>query len=311
MREDAFLISVIITACAEKPRIAAPLSHPVPPALVHAMGSLLDDPEHSDVVFYLHASRRQRRKGTGQLRKIYAIRKILASRSEYFRLMFESGFQEGELEETSEEEVDALTRDRRRADTLSSAHPSQAHHAAARAPLADRSSVSPDDPLDDDPTQDELGEDDLPEAILEDSDEEFDEEDYPSLSFASRNIAGSGYHSPNEDYEAYDTHPLGSSEDEDDAVNVTGNDLAPKKANESGAVTPLNNVPHTEPDKSLEALSSTNLAIHASTVTTHSSLSKRERRTREIGVDTPKSFSTQQNRRKRRKVVSHQRRLRT
>ena len=43
---DGFLISVTITANAERPRPRAPVYHTVPPVLISAMGSLLDDPEH-------------------------------------------------------------------------------------------------------------------------------------------------------------------------------------------------------------------------------------------------------------------------
>lgn len=44
--QDAFLISVTITANAERPRPRAPVVHAVPPVLISAYGSLLDDPEH-------------------------------------------------------------------------------------------------------------------------------------------------------------------------------------------------------------------------------------------------------------------------
>ena len=92
------------------------------------MGSLLDDPEHSDVVFYL-PPRRRRLRERGETRKVYAIRKILAARSEYFRDMFESGFCEAEAESSSEDEGES----ERRAMQNDDAHPHGSHDSAARA----------------------------------------------------------------------------------------------------------------------------------------------------------------------------------
>ncbi len=94
---NSFLVSVTITASAERPRPLS-LGVTVPPALIQAMGSLLDDPDHSDVVFVIR--RKHRHPKTGAIvtreRRIYAIKKILASRCEYFRDMFESGFAEAD-----------------------------------------------------------------------------------------------------------------------------------------------------------------------------------------------------------------------
>lgn len=108
---DQFIITVSITASAEKPRLQKPISLSVPPPLVQAMGSLLDDPDHSDVVFHLVSQRRQRsrRSKNGSLnspsvKKIYAIKKILSSRCEYFSDMFEGGFAEAECAEYSDDE---------------------------------------------------------------------------------------------------------------------------------------------------------------------------------------------------------------
>ncbi|SNX85210.1 uncharacterized protein MEPE_03919 [Melanopsichium pennsylvanicum] len=102
---NAFLISVTITASPEKPR---PLSVgvTVPPALIEAMGSLLDDPDHSDVVFVIRRKRRHPTTGAvvTRERRIYAIKKILASRCEYFRDMFESGFIEADATTSSDDE---------------------------------------------------------------------------------------------------------------------------------------------------------------------------------------------------------------
>ncbi|GAC92490.1 hypothetical protein PHSY_000043 [Pseudozyma hubeiensis SY62] len=103
---NAFLISVTITASAEPPR-SQPLGVMVPPALIQAMGSLLDDPDHSDVVFVIRRKRRHPKTGVivTRERRIYAIKKILASRCEYFRDMFESGFAEGDATTGSDDEV--------------------------------------------------------------------------------------------------------------------------------------------------------------------------------------------------------------
>lgn len=104
---NAFLVSVTITASAERPRPLS-LGVTVPPALIQAMGSLLDDPDHSDVVFVIR--RRNRHPKTGAIvtreRRIYAIKKILASRCEYFRDMFESGFAEADATAGSDDEAD-------------------------------------------------------------------------------------------------------------------------------------------------------------------------------------------------------------
>lgn len=107
--DNAFVISVSITANAERPRAVRPLGISVPPALVQAMGSLLDDPDHSDIVFTIGRQRHDRASGrlVTRERKIYAIKKILASRCEYFEDMFEGGFLEADAVESSDEDHDA------------------------------------------------------------------------------------------------------------------------------------------------------------------------------------------------------------
>ena len=104
---NGFLISVTITASAQRPRPLS-LGVTVPPALIQAMGSLLDDPDHSDVVFVIRRKRRHPKTGAivTRERRIYAIKKILASRCEYFRDMFESGFAEGDATASSDDEAD-------------------------------------------------------------------------------------------------------------------------------------------------------------------------------------------------------------
>ncbi|PWZ03690.1 hypothetical protein BCV70DRAFT_170614, partial [Testicularia cyperi] len=103
---NGFLISVSITASAEKPRPARSQGIQVPPVLVQAMGSLLDDPDHSDIVFTIGRKRCDRRTGrtVTRERKIYAIKKILATRCEYFRDMFDGGFLEADAVESSDDE---------------------------------------------------------------------------------------------------------------------------------------------------------------------------------------------------------------
>lgn len=101
---DAFLITVSIQASPSRPSPAKPPGITVPPVLVEAYGSLLDDPEHSDVVFHI-ARRGGVAKGkSSSTRRIYAIRKILAARSEYFCDMFEGGFIEGEEQRSDDDD---------------------------------------------------------------------------------------------------------------------------------------------------------------------------------------------------------------
>ncbi|KAK0558148.1 hypothetical protein OC844_005386 [Tilletia horrida] len=96
---DAFLITVQISTVYEKPRMYKPVGQPIPAPLIAAWGSLLDDPEHSDVVFLFPSKRMVNGRRAGPTRKLYAIKKILAARSTYFRDMFEGGFLEAEQAE--------------------------------------------------------------------------------------------------------------------------------------------------------------------------------------------------------------------
>lgn len=205
IREDAFLISVTITASPEKPKAAEPLKHPIPPMLVQAMGSLLDDPEHSDVVFHLVPAKRRVADGPSRPKKVYAIRKILAARSEYFRLMFEGGFQEAELEETSDDdEMLAFGGAQGRA-KHAPAHPHRSHHAAARAGGGGpRSTLN----VDVDNDADTENESDAQDLIFDDSDEDLEEFDGPvsaqndpssPADTSQRELPGTSYKSPNED----------------------------------------------------------------------------------------------------------------
>ena len=253
IRDDGYLISVTITSSPEKPKIAKPISHTVPPVLVQAMGSLLDDPEHSDVVFYLHSSRRR---GNGksrkaEVKKVYAIRKILAARSEYFRDMFESGFQEAEAEESSSEEESAAPQSRVKSFKVMQvpAHPQRSHHAAARAEQANRAMDSEEEEERGEEEEDEMEEEDYddPDAIMEDSDEDFEEmETDRMLGNISHltNFMGED-NSPNEDEEEDSEEEQEDEEDEGEErdegrvndemidtdeegdANTTGNDAVP------------------------------------------------------------------------------------
>ncbi|PWN20564.1 hypothetical protein BCV69DRAFT_299046 [Microstroma glucosiphilum] len=109
---DGFLITVSVHPESEKPRTERPEAITVPSTLIKSVGSLLDDPDLSDVVFLIKPSVSQRPPGRPKMptRKIYAMKKVLAARSKYFRDMFESGFQEGEADDDSDAADDASFR---------------------------------------------------------------------------------------------------------------------------------------------------------------------------------------------------------
>lgn len=137
-QDDALLITVTIVSSPHKPRSEKPQGVTVPRPLINAFACLLDDPDHSDVVFHIRPPLTRRRgRPAPPVRRIYAIKKILAARSEYFRDMFEGGFIEGELSDSEDTED---------ADSTSSAHltPSGDHSPAgsvraAEAPPAQNS----------------------------------------------------------------------------------------------------------------------------------------------------------------------------
>jgi hypothetical protein len=123
----------------------------------------------SDVVFHIAQPRGRSGRRTAP-KKIYAIKKILASRSEYFADMFNGGFAEAERAEDSEEEMEdagLLLRSRSPLDNAP-AHPQGAPEfgrGASSAQYCERAGeVEADDY--------ERG----PEALLEDSDEELDDD---------------------------------------------------------------------------------------------------------------------------------------
>ncbi|GAA5952810.1 hypothetical protein JCM8115_002356 [Rhodotorula mucilaginosa] len=96
---DAFLIICTIVSAPSLPT-SPPLPHLlVPKTLISAYASLFDDPDYSDVVFRIKPERDgpdphgrpQKRK---REKRLFAAKKVLAGRSEYFDDMFNSGFNE-------------------------------------------------------------------------------------------------------------------------------------------------------------------------------------------------------------------------
>ncbi|THH01889.1 hypothetical protein EW145_g6837, partial [Phellinidium pouzarii] len=86
---DALLITCIISSSPAVPSVPSLVPHcSVPRELLDVVGSLLDDPVYSDIVFVLPI-----RASNGGMRNIYAARSIL-KRVEYFKSMFDSGFSE-------------------------------------------------------------------------------------------------------------------------------------------------------------------------------------------------------------------------
>ncbi|PWN46791.1 hypothetical protein IE53DRAFT_391045 [Violaceomyces palustris] len=161
---DAFLISVSITASPQTPEVQRPIGHTVPPLLVQAMGSLLDDPDHSDIVFYLDSQRRSadsRRRSP--VRKIYAIKKILAARSEYFKDMFEGGFLEGGHADSTDDENESFV-------PISASPVQNVSRSAASRSGADPTAAGQDST----DADDDFYYDYQNEALLEDSDEELE-----------------------------------------------------------------------------------------------------------------------------------------
>ncbi|KAL8277951.1 hypothetical protein RQP46_009583 [Phenoliferia psychrophenolica] len=92
---DAFLI-VCTIVYSPTPPSPPPLPRLlIPKDLVNAYASLFDDPDYSDVCF------RIRPEGTKRERRLYAAKKILGGRSDYFDTMFNSGFNESSVQPVS------------------------------------------------------------------------------------------------------------------------------------------------------------------------------------------------------------------
>ncbi|CAE7231198.1 unnamed protein product [Rhizoctonia solani] len=87
--QDAFVIVCQITS-SPSPPVSNTNVQSVPRSLMSSIGSLLDDPIYSDIEFVIPP-----RKRGGKMRKIYASKRLLGGRAEYFQTMFSSGFAEG------------------------------------------------------------------------------------------------------------------------------------------------------------------------------------------------------------------------
>ncbi|GAA5957322.1 hypothetical protein JCM3765_000422 [Sporobolomyces pararoseus] len=90
---DAFLIICTITSSPTLPVTPSVPHLSVPKDLVNSFASLFDDPEYCDVVFRIRPEDEEGRR-KGREKRLYAAKKILSGRSEYFESMFNSGFNE-------------------------------------------------------------------------------------------------------------------------------------------------------------------------------------------------------------------------
>ncbi|BGP22026.1 hypothetical protein Rt10032_c18g6015 [Rhodotorula toruloides] len=120
---DAFLI-VCTIVCEPTLPTSPPLPHLlVPKTLINAYASMFDDPDYADVVFRIRPEGVEGKKG--REKRLYAAKKVLAGRSEYFDMMLSSGFHEStrtaaaapsastfeELEDEGELDYDSTTDD--------------------------------------------------------------------------------------------------------------------------------------------------------------------------------------------------------
>lgn len=111
--DDAFIISVSIQEPPTLPNsvsLTQPHKTLIPYELVQAYASLFNSKDHSDVVFVIHPSKHSMAHQP-KTRRLYAIKKILSMRSEYFSDMFQGGWSESEqpedMVEIDDEEVDS------------------------------------------------------------------------------------------------------------------------------------------------------------------------------------------------------------
>ncbi|BGP37063.1 hypothetical protein JCM10449v2_000967 [Rhodotorula kratochvilovae] len=162
---DAFVIICTIVSSPTLPS-TPPLPHLlVPKTLIHAYASLFDDPDYSDVVFRI---RPEGRSATGRTRekRLYAAKKVLAGRSEYFDMMFSSAFSEAKLTRPSTSRRDS----RPTPTTTSGAHPLRS---------ATGGGVSGEEDSDDEEENDEdSGWDEDDDSGVDESDEEGDDGEY-------------------------------------------------------------------------------------------------------------------------------------
>ncbi|GAA5820780.1 hypothetical protein JCM11251_003157 [Rhodosporidiobolus azoricus] len=99
---DAFLVICTIVSTPTLPTSPPPATHTsIPKTLVSAYASLFDDPDYSDVVFRIRPEKVEGRRRKVKEKRLFAAKKILAGRSEYFEMMFSSGFSEGSLPPSS------------------------------------------------------------------------------------------------------------------------------------------------------------------------------------------------------------------
>ncbi|GAA5892243.1 hypothetical protein JCM8208_001491 [Rhodotorula glutinis] len=154
---DAFLI-VCTIVCAPTLPSNPPLPHLlVPKTLIHAYASLFDDPDYSDVVFRIRPERVGGGSGPRRREKrLYAAKKVLAGRSEYFDMMFSSAFSEATLTRPSTSRPTPTT-------TSTASHPLRSTDGPLDAP-----SDSDEDDLDE--SDDGCDEDD--DSGIDESDEE-------------------------------------------------------------------------------------------------------------------------------------------
>lgn len=70
-----------------------PVARDVPMDVLDTLAEMFDDPAHSDVMFKF-PSRKRSSNGAPSYRTIYANKKVLSRRSEYFKSLFNGGFAE-------------------------------------------------------------------------------------------------------------------------------------------------------------------------------------------------------------------------
>ncbi|GAA6007942.1 hypothetical protein JCM11491_006550 [Sporobolomyces phaffii] len=90
---DAFLIICTITSSPTLPATVTAPHLSIPKDLVNSFASLFNDPEYCDVMFRIRLEDDEGRR-KGREKRLFAAKKILAGRSEYFESMFNSGFNE-------------------------------------------------------------------------------------------------------------------------------------------------------------------------------------------------------------------------
>ncbi len=132
---DTMIISVTLTYEATSPKSHRSKAVSVPKTLVSSFADMVDDPEHSDVVFHL-TGKRVVSEGIARWpggATVYAFRKILMARSEYFYHLLGDDFAEGENPSDDDSDDEQQRRASRRGTSVSAG----AAGAAAAAPDQD------------------------------------------------------------------------------------------------------------------------------------------------------------------------------